>query len=348
MTHRLPKPTLRAIAGCWLRERWHTELALSQTLSRLTGVTWPTLRNRHEHLVPGSDNVSWVCNWDDSSWLTIARVFPTVGGRLLRRCLADWPLRFGETPARKHGERPAISVILPVMGAERLPLFRAVLASFLGQDENRMEIIVVEQGAPPIYGAGLPDSVTHLVVRPKDATHEFNKSMLLNAAVRRAAAPVVLLHDADVVVPRSYVRSVVGRISAGWDAVRPIRFLFCLERKPSEALMECGNNGLPTHVDAVQQNNPGLSVALTRERYWEIGGHDERFIGWGGEDVEFLERLKTTRLFAGSYAPAIHLWHSPAAKKASGDRNAAAFDRITRVPVAERIEYLRQVQLTPE
>ena len=77
---------------------------------------------------------------------------------------------------------------------------------------------------------------------------------------------------------------------------------------------------LPGTVESVLQNFP-LSTAVTKLAFKRIGGCDEQFEGWGGEDLEFLDRLKVTKLFPGSYAPGVHLWHAPAPKKESGDRN---------------------------
>ena len=58
----------------------------------------------------------------------------------------------------------------------------------------------------------------------------------------------------------------------------------------------------------VQNLEGGGSVATTREAFESIGGMDESFIGWGGEDNEFWQRAQTCRVWPYGYLPIVHLW----------------------------------------
>ncbi len=65
--------------------------------------------------------------------------------------------------------------------------------------------------------------------------------------------------------------------------INPKRFIFYLDKETSRQL--CGGSGLPQNpgFDAIVQNlEGGGSVVITRQAYQEIGGFDEKFIGWGG------------------------------------------------------------------
>ncbi|HMP72055.1 MAG TPA: glycosyltransferase [Kiritimatiellia bacterium] len=329
---------VRGKLGCWAHERWRTECALQPWLRGLTGWSWRDLCNRSEQLARGDDDASRVCEWDESSKLTVARIFPEVGGRLLARCREEWPFRWGEATAVSEAT-PRVSVILPVGGADRRVALSAVIRSFWGQDERSLEVIVVEQGTPPNFGKETWPGVKVVAV---GGTLEdgFNKSLCLNAGVRAARGDVVLLHDADVVVPAGYVSSILARMDQGYEAARPLRLVFHLDEDASRRWLE--HHVWPSRVSFVQQNNPGLSTAVSRGVYEELGGHDETFVGWGGEDLEFLDRLKTRRLFRGAFAPALHLWHPPAPKKASGDRNHELLNERRSRAVPERISKLRQ------
>jgi len=324
------------VLGCWLHERWRTECALSPALGRLTGIVWQDLCNRHERLLPGSDARSRVCDWADSSWLTVARVFPRAGARLLAHCLREWPVRFSAEPLSATGN-PRLSVVIPVGGADRISQFHTVLRSFFSQSEQKIEIIAVEHADTSLYRDACLGGARYVHVHRAPGAH-FNKSAAMNAGVREARSDVVLLHDGDVVVPEGYVRSILDRVALGWEAVRPIRFLFLLDKASSGRFVSQGE--LPRSVSEVQQHNPGLSTAVRHDVYWAIGGHDERFEGWGGEDNEFLDRLQTRRLFAGAYAPGIHLWHAAAPKKSSGDRNQSLAAEIRQRSPQERIASL--------
>ncbi|MCF6289781.1 MAG: glycosyltransferase, partial [Desulfobacterales bacterium] len=230
-------PSLKEKIGCWLHERWRTELVLSPMLSQLTGHHWVDLCNRHERL-GRQEKGARSCPWEDSSFLTVARFFPGVGGRLLRYCLTEWPIHFQENPAG-HGSpvSPEMSVILPVGGRDRVPLFLAVLRAFWGQRADNIEIIVVEYAVTPEYEPYCPADVTYLFL-PMESGGQFNKSLAMNRAVDRASAPLVLLHDADLVPPAAYVESLLFRFRQGWEAVRPVRFAFHLEQDDSDRFIE--------------------------------------------------------------------------------------------------------------
>jgi hypothetical protein len=231
-----------------------------------------------------------------------------------------------------------LSVILPIGGLDRARQFGSVLAGFLGQDDAVAEIVVVEHAAERDAERLCPPGVRYVFV-PNPEGRPFNKSMALNEGVRVARAPVVLLHDCDIVPPAGYARALLSILEAGWDAVRPLRFIFHLDAGASERFIASRGSEWPLSVADVQQNNPGASTAVRRDRYDDIGGHDERFWGWGAEDLDFLDRLRSTRLFAGAFVPAIHLWHPPAANK-SGDRNAPQLEALRQMSVADRIALL--------
>jgi hypothetical protein len=335
--------TLKNRVGCWLNERWRTELALllPAGVSAAFRLNWKWLCNRHERLSPGDGNAV-ICEWQFSSLLTVARFFPRVGARLLRSCLREFPVVLADSPHIFDMEHsPRISVILPVGGRERLPLFCAVVASFWGQTLQDIEIIAVEYAEHPEFAEDCPVGVRY-IHRPKENGREFNKSLAMNSGVKAARGNIVLLHDADVLVPTGYLSSILEIIVKGWEAVRPARFAFFLDQDDSRSIVRDRVTGQIERVEEVMANNPGLSIALTTDAYWRIGGHDIRFEGWGGEDDEFLERLSTLCLYRGGYCPVIHLWHPPAPKKIQGDRNYSLLADILTISVGERIVRLVQ------
>ena len=335
--------TFKQKLGCWLHERWRTEFVLlfPDVAFRL-GMRWLNLCNRHEHLLKENDEVSRICDWQDSSFLTVARFFPRVGGKLLKHCFNEWPIRLLQQPeSLTLSHHPKISVILPVGGSEYTLLFQCVLAAFFGQTCKNMEVIVVEHSDSPAYETLCPEGVKYMFISQKD-DRQFNKALAINIGVLKSSAPYILIHDADIVPPGTYVESVLQRLNEGWDAVRAMRFLFCLEREDTEKFMRGNGAYLPKRVPLVMQNFPGASTAVHKDTYFRIGGHDEDFLGWGGEDLEFYDRLKTVRLFPGSYSPGIHLWHTASEKKISGDRNNRLLTEKRKLPPQPRIEILHK------
>ncbi len=323
--------TLKKQIGCWFHERRRTELSL------LRG-QWRDLCNRHERLAVGSDPDARECLWVDSSWLTVARVFPSVGARLFRRCFAECPLAAGAPcpPADGLPPNPSVSVVIPVSGSDRRRAFEAVLSSFLAQDAIAPEMVVVESGERPEYAAGLPPHVRYLHLPPQPGERGFSRARTFNAGVALSSGACLVLHDADIVVPRTYLKAVVARLRGGWDALQPLRYLFYLGEQDSLQFISAAGAFCPRRIAEVRQNFSGGSVAATRAAYLAIGGYDEDFSGWGGEDSEFLDRLETVRLFRGAFAPAVHLWHSPQERGGSGDGNAGLLSEKRRASAPER------------
>jgi hypothetical protein len=83
-------------------------------------------------------------------------------------------------------------------------------------------------------------------------------------------------------------------------------------------------------------------VATTREAFEGIGGMDESFIGWGGEDNEFWERAQTCRVWAYGCLPMVHLWHNRQSDKSSASTfGKTHYYELSQIPVEVRISTLR-------
>jgi len=94
----------------------------------------------------------------------------------------------------------------------------------------------------------------------------------------------------------------------------------------------------------VQNLEAGGSIAIARDKYWQIGGFDEAFIGWGGEDNEFWERAQTLKVWNYGYLPMVHLWHTAQPDKTNNSNTAPSvilYSQLSKLPVTARIENLR-------
>jgi predicted glycosyltransferase involved in capsule biosynthesis len=85
----------------------------------------------------------------------------------------------------------------------------------------------------------------------------------------------------------------------------------------------------------------GGSIAITRAAYLAIGGMDEGFVGWGGEDNEFWERAQTLRVWSYGCLPYVHLWHpSQPRKYDSANPTLIRYQSLTAIDPHKRIELL--------
>ncbi|HYP03416.1 MAG TPA: galactosyltransferase-related protein, partial [Cyanobium sp.] len=188
------------------------------------------------------------------------------------------------------------------------------------QVDIQLECLVIEQDSTSRIGGALPSWVRHVHAPLKAPDAPYNRSHTFNVGAQHALGRVLLLHDNDMLVPTGYGRRLLDRIGRGYDVVNPKRFIFYLSRGHSEMLL-AGLAGFDSHpAEAIVQNlEAGGSMAITKQAYAEIGGMDEGFVGWGGEDNEFWDRCLTRPTWTWGYEPIVHLWHPSQPLKGQAD-----------------------------
>lgn len=299
---------------------------------------WVFMRNRNERIEPVGQGV--YCDWLYGSELHLPHVFPSTGARLLSSAFAQWPVAFREAPV-DAGASPDVSFIIGHRGDARLPLLLATLRSIAGQAGVACECLVVEEflrGTPP---ASLPDWVRVLRVEV-DADAPYNRAALFNRGAEGARGSLLIFHDNDIIVPERYAFEALRVASEGHDALDLKRFIFDLDAADTARVLSGSLEQL--RPSAVRQNLRGGSNALTATFFERIGGFDEEFVGWGGEDNDLWDRAEGAgRAYLGGYLPLLHLYHDPQPGK--HDQSSPAIRRYHEVSVklsaAERIERLR-------
>jgi hypothetical protein len=295
---------MREWLGVWIKDRWRYERAL-----RRSGHRHLALANRRERLDPAPDGSGFACRWEFTSRLHAPSIHPRLGQRLLRRCLIDAPIRLNHLPPQPT-DQPQISVLIGHRGIERLPLLLATLESLAAQANVSFECVVIEQDQQPQILSLLPGWVRHVHTTPARPGAPYNRSRAFNAGVLEARAPVLLLHDNDMLVPCGYLQRILEKVALGYQVVNPKRYVFYLSERHTSAVLNTGAALDAWPAESIVQNlEAGGSVAITRQAFQEIGGMDEAFEGWGGEDNEFWDRCKTLRCWIWGYEPIVHLWH---------------------------------------
>lgn len=301
------------------------------------------LHNRLERIAEGPKGLGYVCLWPFTSKLYAPQIWTYLGGKLLRLALKDTEFKQRDEPMSQGKKDLDITILIGHRGVERLPHLLCTISYFAGQEGVSLECIVIEQDVTPRIKEYLPKWVRYEFMKSDSSVSGYNRSAAFNRGVRIATANVVVLHDNDMIVPKNYCDAIIQLVSQGYDAINPKRFVFYLSKRDSTLVTNSFNHIFHCRPEYIVQNlEAGGSMAITKEGYKRIGGMDERFIGWGGEDNEFWSRCSVLNRWIWGYAPVIHLWHpSQPLKIVKQNVNIAKSWSLVDSDIGERITNLQ-------
>ena len=252
----------------------------------------------------------------------------------------DWPIRFADSPSSPSG--PSISFLFAHRGQDRLPQLRQVIRSVFGQRDVRVECVVADLSDEPIADK-LPSNVRYLHVSTAHLAPGWYKAWAFNLAARLASGEILVFQDGDVCAPERYGKELFRTlVDDGYDVASIQRFLFYLDESATRSVLQ--SDSIPVRLPPlrVRQNWKGGTIAVARGTFFALGGFDEGFVDWGGEDDEFYDRCRVVRHCRYGYIPFVHLHHCP-----QPDRQSADNPNLTRVfpdrvatPAADRVAEL--------
>lgn len=175
------------------------------------------------------------------------------------------------------------------------------------------------------------------VVYGESDERPMNRAQARNRAAEASDADVFFFADADMWVPSDQFWESVRLASATGRMVLAYTHHLRLNRWSTEKVYE----GQATYQGQTITGCSSGAFAITRDLYERIGGHDERFRGWGYEDRSFQFAAETIageepRLPGLSY----HLWHPRGA-----DQARVTAERLEGKALAER--YKRAAGVVP-
>jgi lipopolysaccharide biosynthesis glycosyltransferase len=142
----------------------------------------------------------------------------------------------------------------------------------------------------------------------------FNRSRAINLAAKQATRDIFVIADGDVFCEPEVIKDSIKHLETSpW--IIPFRKIVRISEANSRKLVEAEPTW-PLEIsdyETIHTPEPnylgGLNV-ITRDHFMAVGGFDERFMGWGGEDDAFSCAVNTLcgpfkRLWHTIY----HLWH---------------------------------------
>jgi hypothetical protein len=178
------------------------------------------------------------------------------------------------------------------------------------------ELVVVEHGPSPALDVETLDGARLLHI---EGDGPFNKSQALNRGALATRAGTLVMADTDVLIDPAVLAACAETCARDFDAISPYDVLIDLDEKSTRRLWE-GDLPAEAGIDPARLNRRGEGEHLCfcggvylirRECYLDIGGQDERFTGWGGEDDAMSIKLQRLGLNIATNRsrPAFHLWH---------------------------------------
>jgi len=154
-----------------------------------------------------------------------------------------------------------------------------------------------------------PLGVRHVFARNSGP---YNRSWGFNIAYRESDSPFLVFGDSDIVMVESEFRRAM-EAAQSLDVCSPYRSVLDLERGESELPVEematisrLGRG----EADNQKVNLCGGVVAFSRDAFERVGGWDEDFSGWGGEDDMMTFKVASAGLKSAEMPfRCYHLWH---------------------------------------
>lgn len=208
-----------------------------------------------------------------------------------------------------------ITVLVPVRDRAGYRL-RNLLRSLRGQTARQeMIVLVVDYASQPEQARRLADLATAYdaeVLRVDDGPPEWNRSRSLNCGIRRAHTEFILCADADLVFQSNYVETVLRRLRLDPLLLVVSAMLDLPQGHPTDISADdvatLQTRAYP-RFDAAY--HPSI-IAVRRDLVELIGGYDESFRLWGGEDVDLFLRLRSFGVDVENIRDEsvyLHQWH---------------------------------------
>lgn len=217
---------------------------------------------------------------------------------------------------------PHTLVVIPFRdrtGGTRTRNLLACLAALRDQRARGgdITITVVESDSFPRWRAKIEPRVDRYVFAPYSG--RFNKAWAVNVGVRQAGPGIGLICvlDADILVDDRFVARNLARHEENPHLVAflPYRNMYGLDPSSTHAAIRsrCLHRRPGVSLDEIRalvlREPPGACLWARADVYHDIGGFDERYEGWGGEDDDVVTRLARAGDLARFDDPLIHLSH---------------------------------------
>ncbi|MFO0703411.1 MAG: galactosyltransferase-related protein [Patescibacteria group bacterium] len=174
--------------------------------------------------------------------------------------------------------------------------------------EDQVELIIVEQGGKKtLCLEDLPEVPFPIKCKFVHKEGLFNKSWGYNIGANMARYENLLFIDNDIILTREAVDEGF-KVFKHVDGVRFYDRLYALSEEETMAIENRLEYPPKTKRILRDFSVPGGFFLIRKDLFFKLGGWDEEFEGWGGEDDAFYHKLSRHSIVAVTI-PAYHLSH---------------------------------------
>lgn len=175
------------------------------------------------------------------------------------------------------------------------------------------KIIVVEQDLIPTFDK-LSEKL-NIEYYFQEHNGSYNKSKALNYGAIKANTKYLIFNDCDIVM-EEYTYNFCLKYLKEFEMVSPYSMCFDLSIPETDKFyltpivkVPLGRKPREGSFNPEYTNISGGCMMIRRDSFWSIGGWDEEFSGWGGEDDAFNHKIKKCLKYKVFNNICLHLWH---------------------------------------
>ncbi len=173
---------------------------------------------------------------------------------------------------------------------------------------NGVEVIIVEQDDMPKLSTFSLFGFKYIFTK---SGMPFNKSWSWNVGLKACTTQIVIFGDSDIIMdPNEFIKSL--NLMNHYECVSPYSSVVDLDQSESnlsyDKIVSIARPGRGEN-DNQKINLCGGIILYRTESIYRIGGWNERFVGWGGEDNYQEYKTKNLLTWVENKARCYHLWH---------------------------------------
>lgn len=220
---------------------------------------------------------------------------------------------------------PFISITICYRDREYLRL-KCVLESLNQQTFKDFEVIISDYGSKEVDITPIIDEFPNLNLRiiRTDVDGFWNRSASLNAGHKTSKAKFVMATDSDMLFEPKFFKMLKPKINEEYFVIH--RLIYETNKSwETEVIYEAvaDSSFWDTKIfkkfcpAGMRTSGGGACQIVSRKVFFELGGYDEVFQVWGGEDSDMEYRAKTYAKLGicdCSYTRFVHMWHPPGSR----------------------------------